>query len=215
MECKYCQGKCIKDGFQKSGIQRYECKCCHRKQQANYSYNAYAPGLNKAISIFIKEGVGIRGIARILKISTTTLLKRILAISKSIAATNIVANAVYEVDEIRTFVGKKTNHVWIAYALNRKDRSVACFAVGPRTNETLIKVLDKISNAKQIFTDKLRQYKALIRPAIHKTTTRGTNHIERHNLTIRTHINKLTRRTICFSRRTIVLCAVLRIYFWG
>jgi len=122
---------------------------------------------------------------------------------------------VYEVDEIRTFVGRKTNHVWIAYALNRKDRSVACFSVGPRTNETLNKVLDKISNARRIYTDKLRQYKALICPTIHKTTNRGTNHIERHNLTIRTHIKRLTRRTICFSREVIVLYAVLRIYFWG
>lgn len=110
MVCKYCQGECVKDGFQNSGIQRYECKNCHRKQQANYSYNAYAPELNEAIKIYIREGVGIRGIARILKISTTTLLRRILAIAKSIVAPHIANNAVYEVDEIRTFVGRKTNH---------------------------------------------------------------------------------------------------------
>ena len=42
---------------------------------------------------------------------------------------------------------------------------------------------------------------------------RGTNHIERHNLTIRTHIKRLTRRTICFSRKAIMLYAVLKIYF--
>ena len=46
---------------------------CHRKQQADYSYQAYIPELNRTISEYIKEGVGIRGIARLLEISTTTL----------------------------------------------------------------------------------------------------------------------------------------------
>ncbi len=213
--CKFCDGKLIKDGHQKNGVQRYECRECHKKQQASYSYNAYNPVTNKSIVTFIKEGVGIRSAARILEISTTTLTKRILAISKKITPPHILANVIYEVDEIKTFVGKKQDHIWIAYALNRENKSVSCFSVGPRTNETLSKVTDKLTNAKRIYTDKLRQYKTLISPEIHKTTNRGTNHIERHNLTIRTHIKRLTRRTICFSRKAIMLYAILKIYFWG
>ena len=152
---------------------------------------------------------------RLLHISTTTVMSRILEISNNIATPQIVAGGVYEVDEIKTFVGRKKDHVWIAYALNRKDKSVAGFSVGPRTNETLRRVLDKISNAKRIYTDKLRQYKALIPRGIHKDTNRGTNHIERHNLTIRTHVKRLTRRTICFSRKIAMLYAVIKIYFRG
>ena len=215
MNCKFCNGKCVKDGHQKNGIQRYECKDCHRKQQASYAYNAYDPSLNKSITTFIKEGVGIRSIARILEISITTLTKRILSISSSIITPHIIADAVYEVDEIKTFVGRKKDHIWVAYALNCADKSVVCFSVGPRTNETLSKVTDKLANARLIYTDKLRQYKFLISPEIHRTAHRGTNHIERHNLTIRTHIKRLTRRTICFSRKAIMLYAVLKIYFWG
>ena len=215
MECKFCSGKCVKDGHQKNGIQRYVCKECQRKQQASYAYNAYNPSTNKSITTFIKEGVGIRSIARILEISTTTLTKRILGISNSITAPHIIADAVYEVDEIKTFVGRKSDHIWIAYALNRTDKSVACFSVGPRTNETLNKVLGKLANARKIYTDKLRQYKFLIPAEIHRTTNRGTNHIERHNLTIRTHIKRLTRRTICYSRKVAMLYAILKIYFWG
>lgn len=215
MKCKYCNNQCKKDGFQKNGTQRYQCRICHKKQQASYAYNAYNPATNNSITTFIKEGVGIRSIARILEISTTTLLKRILIISQTITAPHIVSDAVYEVDEIKTFVGRKKEHIWIAYALNRTDKSIACFSVGPRTNETLSKVLNKLSNAHRIYTDKLRQYKTLIPATIHKTTNRGTNHIERHNLTIRTHIKRLTRRTICFSRKIAMLYAVMKIYFWG
>lgn len=171
--------------------------------------------MNRTISEYIKEGVGIRGIARLLEISTTTLIRRIVSISKNITAPHVTANIEYEVDEIKTFVGRKKDHIRVVYALNCADKSVVCFSAGPRTSETLSKVADKLTNARSIYTDKLRQYKTLISPEIHRTAHRDTNHIERHNLTIRTHIKRLARRTICFSRKAIMLYAVLKIYFWG
>jgi len=99
--------------------------------------------------------------------------------------------------------------------LNRSDKSVVGFSVGQRTNETLKTVLGKLGHAKRIYTDKLRQYETLISPKIHKVIRHGTNHIERQNLTIRTHLKRLTRKTICFSRSIIILSAILKIYFWG
>ena len=112
---------------------------------------------------------------RLLEISTTTLIRRIISISKNITAPHVTANAEYEVDEIKTFVGRKKDHIWVAYALNCADKSVVCFSVGPRTNETLSRVTDKLTNARLIYTDKLRQYKTLISPEIHRTAHRGTN----------------------------------------
>lgn len=178
-------------------------------------YQAYAPQVNQYIISHLKEGVGIHSLARLLKISTTTLIKRILAISHNITAPHITANSVYKVDEIRTFVARKSDLVWIAYALDRKDKSVVSFSVGPRTNKTLNVVLDKLHNAKRIYTDRLKNYRYLIEKSIHRTSLYGTNHIERNNLTLRTHLKRLTRRTICFSRKISMLYAVLKIYFWG
>ena len=167
MTCKFCGGTCIKNGYQANGKQRYKCKYCHRKQQADYSYQAYIPELNRTISEYIKEGVGIRGIARLLEISTTTPIRRIVSISKNITAPHVTANAGYEVDEVKTFVVRKKDHIRVVYALNCADKSVVCFSVGPRTSETLSKVADKLANARSIYTDKLRQYKAFISPEIH------------------------------------------------
>ncbi len=215
MKCKYCGGDCVKNGRQNNGTQRVKCKNCHRKQQKEYSYHAYNPEVNSYIVSHIKEGVGIRSLARLLRISTNTLLDRIRSISHAITPPHVTANAIYEVDEIKTFVGRKINHVWVAYTLNQEDNSIACFSVGPRTNETLRRVTDKLMDAKCICTDKLRQYKTLIPRAIHRTANRCTNHIERNNLTIRTHIKRLTRRTICFSRSPVMLYAIMKIYFWG
>ena len=214
MECKYCGGTCVKDGTQGNGRQRYKCKSCHRKQQALYSYNAYQKGINGEIVALTKEGVGIRSTARILNISPTTLLSRIVQIAHTISRPPVLTQRTYEVDEIKSFVRRKSEHIWIAYALDRKSKQVVSYNIGLRTNATLNAVLEtlRLSDAKRVYTDRLRNYRSLIETKIHRTSLYGTNHIERHNLTIRTHLKRLARKTICFSRSAVILSAILKIY---
>ncbi len=216
MECKYCGGTCVKDGTQNNGRQRYKCKSCHRKQQALYSYNAYQKGINDEIVTLTQEGVGIRSTARILNISPTTLLSRIVQIAHTISRPPVINQRTYEVDEIKSFVRRKSEHIWIAYAPDRKSKQVVSYNIGPRTNATLNVVLEtlRLSDAKRVYTDRLRNYRSLIETKIHRTSLYGTNHIERHNLTIRTHLKRLARKTICFSRSAVILSAILKIYFW-
>jgi len=82
--------KCVGDDFIKYGKtnygkQRYQCKFCKAISVLQYSYNAYKKDINTKVIQLTKEGIGIRSIARILKISTTILLKRIVAIANSIS----------------------------------------------------------------------------------------------------------------------------------
>mgnify|MGYP003254343934 FL=1 len=123
----------------------------------------------------------------------------------------------YEVDEIKSFVRRKSEHIWIAYALDRKSKQVVSYNIGLRTNATLNVVLEtlRLSDAKRVYTDRLRNYRSLIETKIHWTSLYRINHIERHNLTIRTHLKRLARKTICFSRSAVILSAILKIYFWG
>lgn len=83
-------------------------------------------------------------------------------------------------------------------------------------NKTLNTVLKTLQNAqvKRIYTNGLKNYKYLIDRKIHNVVRFGTNHIERNNLTVRTHIKRLSRKTICFTRNILLLFSVLRIYFW-
>lgn len=216
LNCKYCENTCIKNGFYTNGKQRFKCKSCGKRQIEKYSYNAYQPNLNLQIVMLTKEGLGIRSTARVLGISTTTLLKRILSIADSIPRPAVSKGKTYEVDELRTYVGNKKRLVWIVYALERESGKEVSFHVGARTNKTLSVVLQtlKLSEAKHIYTDGLKNYKFLIQNNIHKVTSFGTNHIERFNLNLRIHLKRLNRRTICFSRSFVVLSAVLKIYFW-
>jgi IS1 family transposase len=89
--------------------------------------------------------------------------------------------------------------------------------VGRRTNKTLNRVIESLhlSEAKKIYTDKLKHYRFLIQKKIHSIKARGTNHIERLHLNFRTHLKRLNRRSICFSRSLIMLISILKIYLWG
>ena len=180
----------------------------------SYTYHAYFSRINHQIVVLLKEGVGMRSICRILGISLNPLTSRILKISKEIKAPIISKGNAYEVDEIRTFVKKKTSLIWIVYALDRASKKVVSYAVGNRNNTTLSYVMNQIISScpSKIFTDKLKHYKFLIPESIHRIIPRAIYSIERNNLTMRTHFKRLNRKKVWFSRSTNMLIAIIRIY---
>ncbi|WP_456237184.1 IS1 family transposase [Chryseobacterium urinae] len=216
--CPSCySSKIIKNGKTKTKKQQYFCKNCNKRFLDFYTYQAYRFGIDHDIIALTKEGTGIRSTARLLKISPTTLLTRIITIAKKIVQPSIPKGKTYQVDEMRTYVKRKDKLIWIVYALEKQTNKVVSFHVGRRTNQTLKKVITslELSEAEKNITDKLKNYNYLIRPEIHSTKFRGINHIERKNLTLRTHLKRLNRKTICFSKSLYILNAILKIYFWG
>ena len=90
---EYLEHSCIKSGDEKlivrngkttDGRQRYKCKLCSKRFLKNYSYKAYFFDVNENIVNLLKEGVGIRSMSRLLNISPTTVLSRILKLSKKV-----------------------------------------------------------------------------------------------------------------------------------
>ncbi|OYU66894.1 MAG: transposase [Cytophagaceae bacterium BCCC1] len=207
----------IKYGKDSRQKQRYFCKKCYKTKVEFYTYKAYKQEINQNIIALTKEGVGILGTARLLSISPTTLLKRIKQIASKITQPAISIGKTYEIDEMRTFISNKNKLIWIVYALEKESKKIVSFNVGARTNKTLSMVIETLmlSSPKMIYTDKLKNYKYLIESEIHNTKNRATNSIERMNLTLRTHLKRLNRRTIAISKSTVMLSAILRIYFWG
>ena len=216
MKCKFCSNSCIRKGFQKNGIQKYYCSSCKKYQQKEYSYFACYSQTNQDIVSLIKASCGIRDISRVLSISSTTVLKRILLISDMIRKPIISRGKTYEVDEMITHIGRKDRKFCIVYAIDRKSRSVVDFNVGRRNKTTLRMVVNTLllSESKEIRTDRLNLYLGLIPEEIHLVKRRGTNYIERKNLTLRTQLKRLNRRSIAYTRSLAVLVAVLKIYFW-
>ena len=190
MRCNNCNENCWRSGRQKNGVQRYYCKVCKIYQQAGYRYRACERSINDTITSLNNEGVGVMGISRILKIASGTVTRRIKALGAEIEKPcDIGPQAVFEVDELWTYIGCKNNEYWIAYAIDRRTRSVVDFVVGKRTKATLKELIDNLLrlNPRIIRTDKLTLYEYLITKRLHRRGTTVINRIERKNLSIRTH----------------------------
>ncbi|WP_188938378.1 IS1 family transposase [Puia dinghuensis] len=218
MDCVNCQGKCWRSGRQKNGSQRYYCPACRKFQQARYQYKAYSASTDSQIRSLVCESVCIRGIARVLGIARGTVLDRIRGLAAIITSPACQSDQIsLEVDELWTYINRKDNEYWVAYAINRGNSVVVDFVVGKRTKATLKQLIDRLLSLKPktIRTDKLTLYERLIPKRLHRAGSTCINRIERKNLTIRTHLKRLSPRTICFSRSLLMLESCLRIYFWG
>jgi len=69
-----------------------------------YKTNACNLFISNNIISLLKEGCGIRSIARLLHISAVTVLSRIRKIASAIVKPIITIGRTYEVDELRTYI---------------------------------------------------------------------------------------------------------------
>lgn len=216
-KCLYCRGSCIRKGF--SGkARRYYCKSCMRYQQDRYTYKRYAPEIDDHIKRLNNLSMGINDIAAYLSMPSSVVIYRIRRIASTIRIPPLMeSNQAYEVDEMRTYVGNKSNEVYIFYGINHETRSPTNLVVGSRTKANAELIIGPINDCcpKRICTDKLNIYPSLIKRGIHYTFKSQINRIERKNLTLRTRLKRLSRQTICYSKSMTMLESCLKIYFWG
>jgi insertion element IS1 protein InsB len=220
MECRQCKKSCVKAGFQKNGTQKYWCKPCNKYQQRSYQTPAFYPDntLNTRIVALLREGISMRGMARFLGVTLKTVIERVKRISQQIKRpVSICRDRIYEIDELWTFVGHKRNEAWVMYAMDRKSKEVIDLKVGARTKDNVKSITDTTValTPRAVCTDGMRVYQQFIPKNIHRIGLPHTRHIERNNLNLRTHLKRLSRKTICFSRSIEILEACLKIYFWG
>ena len=208
---------CHKIGVQKNGNQKLRCKSCKRYQLLSYSYKGCLTETKRMIIKLCKVNVGIRDISKFLEISANSVIKNIKKGHDIKRNSVLLTNQTYEIDEMRTYVGNKRNTKWIVYAINKKTKQVIDIAVGSRTKLTLKKVTDTLllSSPKAIYSDALNIYKNLIPKNIHKVQAHRINYIERMNLTLRTKLKRLNRKTICYSKKSSMLLACIKILVWS
>ncbi len=217
MQCKKCKLKCIRKGWYKN-TQRYCCKSCNIYQQSNYIYKQRTEADTNMIITLNNEGMGISSMARVLGFAKSSIVRHIKTIAASIVSPfSHELNQDYEVDELQTFIQNKKKICFLMYAINKLTGRVIDFKVGQRTKENLSKVIDSVlfRSPHKIYSDGLIVYRSIIPAAIHRYSKHCINHIERKNLTLRTHLKRLNRKTICFSKNLLMLNACLKIYLWG
>lgn len=77
-KCPYCESQqIIKNGRKKTGVQNYKCKDCKKQFLENYQYNGAKPEMEELIIKHLDNNVGMRSMAKILKISRNTINRKI------------------------------------------------------------------------------------------------------------------------------------------
>lgn len=115
MKCKWCDAICKKDGKQKNGRQKYRCTSCGVYQQSNYIYKACTKEIHDQFSRMSRLGCGTNKMASFLRISINTLQKWIWKANDLQPVQNLESDGIYDIDEIQTCVGKKSDKIWITY----------------------------------------------------------------------------------------------------
>ena len=116
-----------------------------------------------------------------------------------------------EADEQWSFVDNKGEQRWLWYLIERTYGKVLAFAFGRRTDEVCQKMAGLLPPGlvDVLHTDNWGAYKRVQVAPIHIVGKANTWRIERKNLDLRTRIKRLSRRTICFSKSTVVHDAVI------
>ena len=214
--CPVCSSLNIqKNGINKQGKQRYRCKACGRQFIIKYIYRACLRYIRELIVPMCLNGSGIRDISRVLRISATTVMKVIRRQSRNLPNLKMPPRvADVEIDEMWSFVEKKKKQCWLWLAYAPKYRQIIAFSLGRRTDQSLQTLLDQMSSIQitRFYTDNWESYRNLLPDFRHWIGKSGTQRIERQNLNFRTHLKRLQRRTICFSKSKRMLEAVVKLY---
>jgi insertion element IS1 protein InsB len=123
-----------------------------------------------------------------------------------------------ELDELWSFVAKKTHQAWIWIALCRKTRQVVAYAMGDRSEETCRRLWEAIPllyRTGHCFTDFWVAYQAVIPEEQHTAAgkeTGETAHVERWNNTLRQRLARFVRKTLSFSKSVVMHDACLLLF---
>ena len=122
---------------------------------------------------------------------------------------------VTEWDEFWSFVGSKKNQRWTWYLIERQTGIIIAWENGRRTDKVLQQLLNNVNHIpiSVCYTDDWPAYSRLFPSEyIHFIGKGDTWKIERKNLNFRTHIKRLNRKTICFSKNEQIHDNVIGMY---
>jgi transposase-like protein len=146
ISCPHCHSKSIKkNGKKRNGKQNYFCKDCHRQflGESHYSQQGRKTEVLKEICKAVARGAGIRDIRATFSVCFDTIYR----IINSLKYDHVPRKKHYhilEIDEFWTYVGKKSNKVWLIYAYDRETGEMAAHVWGKRDLKTAVKLRKKL-----------------------------------------------------------------------
>lgn len=107
----------------------------------------------------------------------------------------------------------------VYFGLLRHNRQVIAFVVGDRSKESCRRLWKRIVyfyRGKRSFSDFRESYKHIFDPKFHKCIgkeTGETNHVERLFCTIRQWLQRMSRKTLAFSKVLYMHHIIIKVFF--
>jgi len=223
VQCPHCHSEqIVKRGKTRRGTQRYLCQntaCAKGSFLLDYRNRGCLPEVKHTIIDMSLNASGVRDTARVLRISTDTVLSELKKKEAALESVNTALLRILhpdevtvaierageaEMDEMWSFVGRKKEQRWLWHAIDHATGAVLAYVFGRRKDEVFLqlKALLEPFGLTRFYTDHWGAYTRQLDAEVHSPGKRHTQKIERKHLTLRTRIKRLTRKTICFSKTT-------------
>jgi len=113
-----------------------------------------------------------------------------------------------------SFVGAKAIERWLWHAVDHRTGRVIAYVMGPRKDAVFVKLKALLGplGITHYYTDKAGVYRRHLPPTQHTVGKLWRQKIERKNLTLRTRLKRLTRKTLCFSRSRVMHDLLIGLY---
>ena len=119
-----------------------------------------------------------------------------------------------ELDEMWSYVARKSNPRWLWYAIDHCSGKVLAYVFGTRKDQVFLqlKALLEPLGITRFYTDGWGAYERHLEPERHVVGKQNTQKIENKNLNLRTRIKRLARRTLCFSKSVFMHDLVIGLF---
>ena len=221
VRCPHCQSNQIgKRGKTARGTPRYLCQntlCAQGSFLLDSGNRGCLPEVQQQIIDMRLNASGIRETARALPICPHTVLrarKKKEAVLESVntallhtlnpaeVAWGIERAGEAEVDAMWSFVGNQDNPRWLWHAIDHQPGKVFAYVLGRRKDASFLQLKGLLEpcGLTRSSTDHWGAYPRHLDPDVHSPGKRNTQQIERKPLPLRTRIQRVVRKTICFSK---------------
>ena len=219
VECPHCEGtKVKKNGKKANGTQNFLCRPCGKQFQFAYKYKGANPRVKRQVRSMTLNGSGIRDIQRVLGLSISGILFMLRCWFKTLDEPVIEGHFKrVQIDEMWTFVKhRKAGKRWLWYAYDADSGQILAFHIGKRNDSACKTLMKKLSHLQidSYRTDDWKSYKKHIPPNKHIISKAKTTNIERRNRDFRTHLKRLCRETVCFSKKDDMHYGIIKAYIF-
>ena len=101
-------------------------------------------------------------------------------------------------------MGKKQTPRWLWHALDHRTGNILAYGFGRQEDQAFLELKALLAplGIRRFYTEGGGAYQRHVAPEQHEVGKRYTQQLERKHLPLRTRIERLVRKTICFSKST-------------